>query len=198
MPARRPAPNQMPRHTETRALPFAPTDIFDLVADIERYPEFLPWCTAARVRDRKPDGLLADLEIGYRIFVETFTSRVTLRRPGAIDVVCERGPFRHLRNAWRFAPSEGGGLRAEVRDRLRVSIPHLGAHDWPRLRPCLRPHGRVVRTARGEPLREVEPRGGVEEHESHAVVASVQDHRRPQGAGALVEPGQHQTDQENL
>ena len=114
----------MPRHTETRALPFAPADMFDLVADIERYPEFLPWCTAARIRDREPGGLLADLEIGYRMFVETFTSRVTLRRPGAIDVVCERGPFRHLRNAWRFAPAGEGAceLRFEIDFAFRSRI----------------------------------------------------------------------------
>lgn len=98
----------MPTHHERRQLPHSPKQMFDLVADIERYPEFLPWCRGARIRSREGDVLLADLVIGFKIFRETYTSRVTLDRPGAIDVAYERGPFRHLSNKWAFLPHPDG------------------------------------------------------------------------------------------
>ena len=92
----------MPTHAEQRVLPYTPEQLFALVADIERYPEFLPWCVGARIRERRPDLVVADLIIGFRMFRERFTSRVTLDPPGRIDVTYAEGPFRYLNNHWIF------------------------------------------------------------------------------------------------
>src|SRR5216683_3065731 len=98
----------MPTHAEQRILPYTPEQLFALVADIERYPEFLPWCVGARIRERKPDLIVADLIIGFRMFRERFTSRVALDPPGRIDVSYTEGPFRYLNNHWVFDPVAGG------------------------------------------------------------------------------------------
>jgi coenzyme Q-binding protein COQ10 len=98
----------MPTHAEERVLPYTPEQLFDLVADIERYPEFLPWCVGARIKERRPDLVVADLIIGFRLFRERFTSRVSLCPPGRIDVTYAEGPFRYLNNHWSFAPVAGG------------------------------------------------------------------------------------------
>jgi coenzyme Q-binding protein COQ10 len=82
--------------------------MFDLVADVERYPEFVPLCTALRVRSRRPgahgrETLIADMSVGYKLIRETFTSRVVLDRP-RLRVVVEYidGPFSHMENIWTF------------------------------------------------------------------------------------------------
>jgi coenzyme Q-binding protein COQ10 len=98
----------MPTHAEQRVLPYTPEQLFALVADIERYPEFLPWCVAARITERHPDLLVADLVIGFKMFRERFTSRVALDPPRQIDVTYAEGPFRYLNNHWQFDPVEGG------------------------------------------------------------------------------------------
>lgn len=93
----------MPTHAEKRALPYPREQVFDLVADVERYPEFLPWCLACRIKRREsPNLFTADLIIGFRVFRERFTSRVSLDPPGRIDVTYEEGPFRYLNNHWVF------------------------------------------------------------------------------------------------
>lgn len=96
----------MPSHAEKRRLPYGPEEMFDLVAAVERYPEFLPWCEGLKVRGRSGDGceLVADMTIGFKAFRETFTSRVHLERPGRIDVKYENGPFKYLKNHWVFLP----------------------------------------------------------------------------------------------
>jgi len=86
----------MPTHAEQRVLAYTPEQLFALVADIERYPEFLPWCLAARIKERRADLIVADLIIGFRVFRERFTSRVALDAPGRIDVTYAEGPFRRL------------------------------------------------------------------------------------------------------
>jgi coenzyme Q-binding protein COQ10 len=98
----------MPTHAEERVLPYSAEQLFALVADVERYPEFLPWCVAARIRERRPDLIVADLVIGFRMFRERFTSRVTLDPPRRIDVAYTEGPFRYLNNHWIFEPVAGG------------------------------------------------------------------------------------------
>ena len=98
----------MPTHAEDRFLPFAQDQLFELVADVERYPEFLPWCTGVRVFKREGDVIYADLMVGFRMIRERFTSRVTLSRPGRIDVEYLRGPFRYLNNHWVFIPRDDG------------------------------------------------------------------------------------------
>ena len=91
-------------------MPYRPEQMFDLVADIERYPEFLPWCVAARIRERRDDIVLADLVIGFKMIRERFTSRVKLDRPALrIDVTYTDGPFRRLNNHWIIEPRAGGG-----------------------------------------------------------------------------------------
>lgn len=87
--------------------------MFDLVADVGRYPEFLPWCSAARIRKRDGDVFWADLVIGFKVFRERFTSRVELFRPGRLDVGYTEGPFRHMHNQWLFRPEDDGGCTIE-------------------------------------------------------------------------------------
>ena len=79
--------------------------MFDLVADIEKYPEFLPWCIDARIWKREGNVIHADLIIGYKLFRERFTSKVTLEKPGHIHVEYLKGPLKHLSNHWRFLPA---------------------------------------------------------------------------------------------
>jgi coenzyme Q-binding protein COQ10 len=98
----------MPTHAEQRILPYTPEQLFALVADVERYPEFLPWCVAARVRERHAGLIVADLIIGFRMFRERFTSRVKLDPPARIDVAYTDGPFRYLNNHWLFERVPGG------------------------------------------------------------------------------------------
>jgi coenzyme Q-binding protein COQ10 len=103
----------MPRHHETRLLPYSAQQMYDLVADVARYPEFLPWNSAARIRSRGPceggEVLEADLVISFKVFRERFGSRVTLL-PGQGRILTEYldGPFRHLKSVWTFADRPGG------------------------------------------------------------------------------------------
>ena len=104
----------MPHAHDTRIVPHGAAQMFDLVADIRRYPEFLPWCKALRVRSEETDeqgrGLVtADMVARFKGFEERFTTRVTLDKPNlAIDVAYIDGPFKRLINAWRFQPLESG------------------------------------------------------------------------------------------
>ena len=104
----------MPKFETHRPVPHTPDQMFDLVADVERYPEFLPLCNALTIRNRKErDGkvlLIADMTIGYKAIRETFTTQVLLNKvERAIDVKYIDGPFKYLDNRWRFEPSETGG-----------------------------------------------------------------------------------------
>lgn len=78
--------------------------MFDLVADVSRYPEFLPWVAAVRIRSSEPQLLVADMSVGFKALKETFTSRVELHRPTLIHVDYVSGPLRRLQNEWRFTP----------------------------------------------------------------------------------------------
>ena len=99
----------MATHAERRRLPYTAEQLFDLVADVERYPEFLPWCVGERIRERKDNVIVADLIIGYRMIRERFISRVVLDRPRRVDVAYSEGPFRYLNNHWTFLPQPDGG-----------------------------------------------------------------------------------------
>jgi coenzyme Q-binding protein COQ10 len=100
----------MPSFRATRRVPFTPRQMFDLVADVERYPEFLPLCEGLVVRRREREGdfdvLLADMTVGYKAIRETFTSRVRLDAArcevAAVGAPGAMGPFRQLENRWRF------------------------------------------------------------------------------------------------
>ncbi|HEX3970839.1 MAG TPA: type II toxin-antitoxin system RatA family toxin [Stellaceae bacterium] len=98
----------MPTHAEKKLLPYTREQLFDLVADIERYPEFLPWCVGARIRERNGNEILGDLLIGYKMVRERFTSRVVLSPPDRIDVSYSEGPFKYLNNHWLFLPQSDG------------------------------------------------------------------------------------------
>ncbi len=94
----------MPKHSEKRVLPYTAEQMFLLVSDVARYPDFLPWCKAAHILSRDEDGLVADLVVGTKLFQEKFTSRVTFERPSSIVVQYVAGPLSHLSNAWGFEP----------------------------------------------------------------------------------------------
>ncbi len=99
----------MPRHSETKHLPYTPEQLFDLVADVARYDEFLPWVSAVRIRSASETEMVADLIVGFNAFKERFTSRVTKERPSHICVDYVEGPLKYLKNEWRFVASPGGG-----------------------------------------------------------------------------------------
>ena len=92
----------MPKHSEKRIMPYTPSQLFQLVADVGRYPEFLPWCKAARILQQDDKSMTADLIIGYKIFTERFRSEVILDRPKKIEVRYVSGPLSQLSNKWEF------------------------------------------------------------------------------------------------
>jgi len=100
----------MPTHAEQRHLPYTADQLFHLVADVESYPRFLPWCRAARITKRQGNSFWADLIISFRVYRERFGSKVTLHpEERLIDVDYTDGPFRYLNNHWKFVDAEDGG-----------------------------------------------------------------------------------------
>lgn len=108
----------MPTHAEKRLLPYSAEEMYDLIAGIDRYPEFLPWCSAARIRSRRAEGareiVEADLVISFRVFRERFGSRVVLD-PGRMRIETEYldGPFKFMRSTWDFRDRPEGGCEVE-------------------------------------------------------------------------------------
>jgi coenzyme Q-binding protein COQ10 len=101
-------------HSEQRVLLYRPEQIFDLVMDIERYPEFLPWCVAARILRRGAGELDAEVAIGFKGIRERFASRVVYdRAAGRVDVAYKDGPFHHLENHWVFEPEGEAHCRVD-------------------------------------------------------------------------------------
>ncbi len=103
----------MPTHSETKFLPYTADQMYDLVADVASYPQFLPWCAAARIRRRVPQGteelMEADLVISFKVFRERFGSRVVLKpETRQIDTEYIDGPFKYMKSTWSFAEAEGG------------------------------------------------------------------------------------------
>src|ERR1700733_10588568 len=100
----------MHTYNDTQKLPYSTQQLFDLVIDIERYPEFLPWCRAARILERGENRLVAELIICFKHITESYVSEVKFKRPsspsdeGFIDVVQTRGAFESLENHWKFTP----------------------------------------------------------------------------------------------
>lgn len=99
----------MPHIAEKRRLPWSPEQMFDLVADVRRYPEFLPWVVATRIRSENESEMIADMLVGFSALKEKFTSRVRFDRPRGIVVEYLDGPLRKLENNWAFAPDGEGG-----------------------------------------------------------------------------------------
>ena len=98
----------MPVHAERKVVPYSPTQMFDMVADIESYPDFLPWCVACRITKTEDAVIWGDLMVGFKVFRETFTSKVTLHTPDWIDVEYINGPFHYLKNHWKFNSMKSG------------------------------------------------------------------------------------------
>lgn len=99
----------MPKHQETRALPYSPEQMFDLVADVQRYPEFLPWVSAIRVRSNSDTEMVADMIVGFKGLRESFASKVAKQRPDRIRVEYLDGPLKYLHNDWAFRSDGQGG-----------------------------------------------------------------------------------------
>jgi coenzyme Q-binding protein COQ10 len=105
-----PKPKQpVPKHNETRALPWGGAQMFDLVADVARYGEFLPWVSGVRVRSNSETEMVADVIVGFKGLRENFTSRVVKSRPHEISVDYVDGPLKYLRNHWIFTEERAGG-----------------------------------------------------------------------------------------
>lgn len=100
----------MPSHRESRRLAYTPEQLFDLVADVQNYPKFLPWVAATRIREQSAAYIVADMSVGFSVFRESFRSKVTLERPDRIHVDYLSGPLKYLRNEWRFRPADGGTI----------------------------------------------------------------------------------------
>ena len=100
----------MPSHAEVRYAAYEPAQMFGLVADIESYPSFLPWCTDCRIYKRDGNVLHADLKVGFKMVSESFKSRVRLDPVERIDIVYLDGPFRYLNSCWKFRPKDEGCL----------------------------------------------------------------------------------------
>lgn len=99
----------MTTHAEKRNLPYTPEQLYNLVADVARYPEFLPWCIASRITKREGDDIFyADLVIGYKLVREKFGSKVTLNEPNHIHVEYLSGPMKYLSNHWKFIAEKDG------------------------------------------------------------------------------------------
>ena len=129
----------MPTHSETRRLPYTAQQMYDLVSDVARYPEFLPWTAAARIRSVTDQGdtsvMLADLVISFKVFRERFGSRVVLH-PNAkkIDTEYLDGPFKHMISNWAFEDVDGGcdvhfNVDFEFRNKLLQSTATIFFND---------------------------------------------------------------------
>jgi coenzyme Q-binding protein COQ10 len=103
----------MPHHHERRSLPHNAAQMYDLVADVRRYPEFLPWVSAIRIRKNEESEMLADMIVGFKSLRETFSSRVVKTPKSSIIVDYLDGPMKHLHNSWTFEDVEGGGSIVE-------------------------------------------------------------------------------------
>ena len=92
-----------------RQSPFTAQQMFDLICDVDSYDQFIPYCTAARTRERTDTEMLGDLAIGYKFLRETYTSKISMaREPLTVTVAQAKGPFRHLFNQWVFEDTDSG------------------------------------------------------------------------------------------
>lgn len=103
----------MPGIRETRRLPYSAEQMFELVADVARYPEFLPWVVATRVRSDDGHEMVADMLVGFKALREKFTSRVLKDRPSRLEVIYIDGPMRDLDNVWHFRELPEGGCEID-------------------------------------------------------------------------------------
>lgn len=98
----------MTTHAERRTLPYTPEQLYAIVADVKRYPEFLPWCLSSRITREEESVFYADLVIGYKMVREKYGSKVTLNEPDHIHVEYLSGPMKYLSNHWKFIREDDG------------------------------------------------------------------------------------------
>jgi coenzyme Q-binding protein COQ10 len=103
----------MPHHSEKRNLPYSPEILYAIVADVGRYPEFLPWILEADIIKKTDQGFLADLTVGYKFFQDTYRSEVILTPNERVDIRYIKGPFKHLENHWIFSPAASNNVAVE-------------------------------------------------------------------------------------
>ena len=103
----------MPRHSEKRYLSHSPENLYSLVADIEKYPEFLPWCKALNIISQNGNLVKAEMVIGFKFFREKFTTEVSLTPKTRIDVKYLNGPFKYLQNHWSFESNGEDGCKID-------------------------------------------------------------------------------------
>ncbi|MCF6216903.1 MAG: type II toxin-antitoxin system RatA family toxin [Emcibacter sp.] len=102
----------MPKFTEVRDFPYSKDQMYKMVADVDSYADFLPWCLGVRVYKRTDDSLYADLIIGFKMFRERFTSHVTFT-DDRIEVDYIKGPLKYLHNHWQFTENKDGGCHVD-------------------------------------------------------------------------------------
>jgi coenzyme Q-binding protein COQ10 len=165
----------MTTYSEKKLVPYAPAQLFALVADVGKYPSFLPWCAGARIRSHVGNEIVADLTIGFGPFRESFTSRVTLVPPDAtgtcaINVKYENGPFKYLHNRWNFLPDAAGcvvDFYVDFEFRNFVLQKAIGAVFGEAVRLMVSAFLRRARTIYGPPVLGV-ARAGIEESKAGA------------------------------
>jgi coenzyme Q-binding protein COQ10 len=103
----------MPRHSEKRTLPYSAEMMYAIVADVKRYPEFLPWILEADIIKQTEQGFLADLTVGYKLFQDTYRSEVILTPQERVEIRYVKGPFKHLHNHWVFSPASSNSVHID-------------------------------------------------------------------------------------
>jgi len=98
----------MPTHAEIKSSPFSAAQMYDLVADVASYPDFLPWCLATRIRSTIDNVMIADMVIGFKMIREKYTSEVTLDHNREVKIIYKNGPFKYLNSHWKFDPKGDG------------------------------------------------------------------------------------------
>jgi coenzyme Q-binding protein COQ10 len=144
------------RHVVTSILPYTPEQLFELVGDVERYPDFVPWVTSMRVWNRRDDGagvsgMDAEAGVGFSFLREKFSTKVKREAPaGEITVSLISGPFKHLVNRWRFTPHPSGTtvdfyIDFEFKSKLLTALLTANfGHAVERLMGCFEDRARVL------------------------------------------------------
>ena len=139
-------------------LPYRPEQLYELVAGVDRYPEFLPWCKAARITRREGDVFYADLVIAFKMFRERFSSKVTLHPQHQIDVEYINGPFRYLNNHWQLRRRTRTAACIDFYVDFEFKLEDPAEPDRPAVQRGGAPHGGRVRSPRAPALYAPSPR----------------------------------------
>jgi ribosome-associated toxin RatA of RatAB toxin-antitoxin module len=116
------------KHTveKSQEVPYSAAQVYELVADVDRYHEFVPWCTGSRILEQEGDGVVAELRVGYGKLSTSFRTR-NRNRPGeAIEMELHSGPFKRLEGRWDFVPGETGATRVTLKIHFEPTAELLG------------------------------------------------------------------------